>query len=694
MKISLVTCLSTLAVPSLLFTEQCVAQVTDTVYREHIAVVARPSADSVCIRWAPLSFAVWRSGNDNGYVIERYLVSRDGQLLTRPKKLILGTALKPAPEAEWAAIVPNDKYAAIAAQALFGDRFEVDLQQSDVITVVNKVQENEQRFSFALFAADMSVTVAKASGLFFTDRTVRPGDKYLYRVVIAGNEALRGSVYVSDDDPYVLYPPANLKAEFKDVFVSLRWDKYASPIYSGYVLERSEDGIRFKRISDTPLTTVAPTAADGGEFEYATDSLPATTQTYHYRVRGLTPFGETGPPSESVHGKAEAVVEQVPYIITAESADNRSVDVRWDFPSHSNRAIRGFEIQRAQEQNGNFVSLADTLLAAHIREFKDRAPTQSNYYKVLAYGLDRQVYQSHVYFTPLIDSVPPTSPSGLVAAVSDKGVVTLQWTPSAEPDIYGYRVYKAYHRSEELAQITAEPVSQSLLKDSVNLNTLNESVYYSVMSIDRNQNHSTLSPLLEVRLPDKVKPQPPVLLPTRTDLNGVSLSWRAGASEDIVEYKIYRKTKDEERWSVVYKAPATEDSAYHFHDHSLPAGVTALYTLVSVDEAGLESDPAHAVTAIIPATLTASPVLWQRPRVIKEENKLTLVWDYNETRVNRFRIYRGVGTNPLVVLANVSGKESRYTDAIIPGTTYRYRIMAVFENGRMSALSDELQFVY
>src|SRR5690606_3684521 len=129
---------------------------------------------------------------------------------------------------QWKPIVYGNRFAAIAAQAIFGERFEIDLAQSDVFTIANKVQENEQRFSFTLFSCDMAPDVARAAGLWFTDTTAKRGNKYLYRISINSADSLRGSVFIGPDEPYALPPPQNLNVEFNGLSVSLRWDRAES----------------------------------------------------------------------------------------------------------------------------------------------------------------------------------------------------------------------------------------------------------------------------------------------------------------------------------------------------------------------------------------------------------------------------------------------------------------------------------
>src|SRR5687768_5896743 len=219
---------------------QTSAQQLDSIGAETLAVAARPSSDSITLRWAPLSFKAWHLANIDGYRIERYVVTRNGALLSPPEMKILSEEIKPLPLERWEPLVGANTYAAIAAQALYGDRFEADLSKTDLISVVNKVQENEQRFAFALFCADMSKDVAGFSGLWLTDTLIKKGEKYLYRVTINGADSLRGSVFIGPDDDYRLTAPQNLKAEFHDRAVSLKWDHSQSTAYTAYKIERSD----------------------------------------------------------------------------------------------------------------------------------------------------------------------------------------------------------------------------------------------------------------------------------------------------------------------------------------------------------------------------------------------------------------------------------------------------------------------
>lgn len=661
---------------------------------EQLAVTARTSLDSITLRWAPLNFKAWRTANTYGYRVERYVIARNGAVLRQPEKSILRPVVRPWPETEWESLVRSDRYAAIAAQALYGDRFEVALDQSDVFTIVDKVKENEQRFAFALFSADLSPQVAVASGLWLTDKNIRKGDKYLYRIVINSPDSIRGSVYLSPEDPYTLPRPQNLKGDFKEQLVSLRWNKSVINCYTAYLVERSVDGKIFTSISDTPLVTVSPLATQDTRFEYAIDSLKVLAQTYHYRVKGITPFGEHGPPSDVISGKGTPAVSRVPMISAVENHNNKTLLIHWDFPVTDNDAIGGFTVERSAQATAQFTKLNSKMLPPRTRSYEDKLPGQVNYYRVTAHGLDHAPYTSHLYFAQLIDSMPPSPPSGLQATVSDSGLVMLSWKANTERDIFGYRIYKAFHVSEELAQVTSAPHAGTTYTDPVDLHTLNETVYYSVMAIDISQNHSDLSSLLKVVLPDKIPPQPPVFLPATSSPEGVALHWAPGASEDIAAYTVYRKRTESAQWEQITNLKADHDSIQHYLDETASSREVNIYTVVAVDEAGLESEPAAPVKGVSTRNALRPAITWKRPRINPEENEITLLWDYDQPQIHSLRIYRAVDAQPPVMFKTLAGEVNDFTDTMIPGRRYSYRIMAIFSDGLQSSLSTALEFQY
>lgn len=662
---------------------------------EPVKVIANISADSVMLRWAPESFELWQDANKLGYVLERYTMARNGKVLPLPEKTILtNTPLKPYTEEGWQRIIETNKYVAVAAQALIGETFELDMEQSDAFQLISKTKENEQRFSIALYCADMSILAAKALGLQFTDTNVKKDEKYLYRIICNGTEKgpFRGSIFIDMDEPSDLPAPMDFTAEANGAAVMLRWNvSYQKNIYIGYIIEKSQDGKNFTPISEDPAIMLNETTKES-PYAYSTDTLTDITKEYAYRIKGLSPFGKTGPPSEVIKVQSIPQVNATPFIKSAESPDNATIMIEWEFPDELAHSVKGFNVERAATASGNYQKVNSALLEAAARSYNDKAPSFNNYYRVIALSFDDKEIRSMPFYIHLVDSIPPSAPQSLEASIDDRGIVKLSWNQNTEPDIYGYRIYRAYYQSDEFAQITHEPVRQTEFTDTVQLQSLNEKIHYQIMAIDINQNHSVLSPVLSVALPDKVPPVSPVFLPVKSTPEGVELSWIPSSSTDVTQYDVYRKG-DQDHWIRIAVIPSGQDSVYHYTDKNLSSNKVQVYTITAVDEAALESPPATPVSGSKINTGLDKPVQLEEPIIDRANRKVTIRWPNSESDISSFQIYKAVNDNPLTLYRTV--KTNEFTDPMLRiGDAYSYRILAILKDGSRSELSEEVKFIF
>ena len=235
-----------------------------------IKVIGRALQDKVLLRWAPTTPLAWQIINKYGYTIERVTMTKKNKLVKdRKLEQLTTTPLLPWPEAKWESIVKDqqgnvDKYVAIAAQAIFGDSFELTENYSnDITTVIAKSQENEKRFTFALFSADQSLKVAEAMGLHYVDNNVVEDEKYLYRVYAnVPNEIMAldtGFIYIGPPDYAELPRPYELHGDFEEKMVTLTWNRELfEQIYGNYEVQRSDNGKEFYGIDDLPFINTAP----------------------------------------------------------------------------------------------------------------------------------------------------------------------------------------------------------------------------------------------------------------------------------------------------------------------------------------------------------------------------------------------------------------------------------------------------
>jgi hypothetical protein len=91
-----------------------------------VSVRANVKKDMIQLRWGVNSALAWKQTNRSGFIIERYTVVRDRVILSPAEKTILTPLpLKPQPLNQWESLATANDYAAVIAQALYGEDFEL-----------------------------------------------------------------------------------------------------------------------------------------------------------------------------------------------------------------------------------------------------------------------------------------------------------------------------------------------------------------------------------------------------------------------------------------------------------------------------------------------------------------------------------------------------------------------------------------
>lgn len=91
-----------------------------------VKVNARAQKDKILIRWAINTPSEWKKAHKKGFMVSRFTVLRNGKILPKPEKLLLTPKpLLPEPLDSWMDLAQKDNYAAIIAQSIYGENFEV-----------------------------------------------------------------------------------------------------------------------------------------------------------------------------------------------------------------------------------------------------------------------------------------------------------------------------------------------------------------------------------------------------------------------------------------------------------------------------------------------------------------------------------------------------------------------------------------
>lgn len=665
-----------------------------------VAVIARALQDSIMLRWGPNTPVVWELANKYGYKIERITVLRDFKLLETPeRRLLTPNAIKLWPMNRWEKLADEDDNGAIAAQALFGETFEITEEfGSDMMQVVNKARELEMRFSFALFTADQSLKVAEASGLYYVDKDVKEGEKYLYRIYAEiPKETIAldtGNVYVGTMDYGKLPSPTDMHARLEGKAVELSWNRANfDGIYNSYNLEKSSNGVDFIKVNDKPIVNAFQGDAPKSRYMFRMDTLSEYNIEYQYRVRGISPFGEIGPSSDTARIMARVTNNHNPVIIEKENIDNNSIHLKWQFDSVHVDKIQSFSVLRTPNPKAPYDTIAQGLAPSQ-REFVDGAPGLANYYIVAAKDHAGLYQYSFPALAQLVDSIPPAPPTGLVGVIDTTGIVTLTWKPNEDNDIWGYRIYRANYNEEEYSQLTVSPVPNEVFYDTIPLDNLNERIYYKILAVDHRSNGSDFSDPLELIKPDLVPPMAPVIKKVLSSESGVELHIIPSGSADVLKHLVYRKNINQTRWSLIQSFDSLKNEIV-FQDTTLNDYKKYTYTVIAVDDSELESDPAQPVEGKKIDKGIRDQIEKIYAEADRESRLISIEWQYEKRGVDRFLIYKNFEDQGFKLYKTLPGEQRKFEDRTLKiNTIYKYKIMAIYKSGARSSFSREVEVNY
>ncbi|HSX33757.1 MAG TPA: hypothetical protein VLF91_05480 [Candidatus Saccharimonadales bacterium] len=278
---------------------------------------------------------------------------------------------------------------------------------------------------------------------------------------------------------------------------------------------------------------------------------------------------------------------------------------------------------------------------------------------------------TNAHYGPLLDTQPPSTPTGLAANATYTDTISLSWQSAA--DYGGVTAYNVYRGGVNVATVTSGT--------SYNDTGLTEGATYtySVSAVDASGNESALSTSTSIVVPDSTPPSAPAdLSATAASSTEVDLSWTA--STDNLGMSSYTLSRDGVSLATL---PA---SATTYSDLTTSAQTTYTYTLIASDAAGNPSNPSTA-TITTPANPDSTPpsapanLVATAPAV----GEIDLSWDaaIDDTGVTGYQIYRDGS-----LLTTVGGLTSYRDLTVASQTTYAYGVVAVDAAGNASAQSD------
>lgn len=471
-----------------------------------------------------------------------------------------------------------------------GSNFLESVQNQDMAA-------QNQYFIISLYAA-MKNSTALAAGLGYDDNFAVDSNKsYVYRISMAnGDKSIASAfVYVYGKTLNDKYAINSLNAIGNDGSITLNWNAQDMN-YNGYWIEKSTDKINFTRINKV---LYVPTIDTNSFYHFYNDSV-GNYKTYYYRVAALNSFGEYkySNISEGVFAKDLTPPNQ-PFLKAEIKGEN--IELKWT-PSESND-IKGYYILKSKKSESTDSLLSTEMFKAKTTEYKFKQPInfKRSYYRILAIDTAGNYSLSNSAYVFVSDQAPPKEPWGLGGTIDTNGVVNLNWAIDTTDEIIGYKVFFA-NQEDHVFTAISNIIDRDNYVDTAQLKTLTEYIFYKIVAVDQNYNHSKFSKALKLKRPDKIAPPQPVILDYWVKNNFIFLNWTPVQVEDLQFYTIYRRKSGENNWNAL---KTTKD--VHYVDSNLIENIEYEYAISSVDKSNLSSP-------------FSFPISVKTGRILKKEN--------------------------------------------------------------------------
>lgn len=655
-------------------------------------VIGRYNGENIQLRWAPTTAEMWRRYNKGGYTILRYwrdsTTNNSGLMAS-----ITPDTIKPWSINKFETYFkqPNpDNYVGVVGQTIYGAKPTKD----QIKHWLDKVTDEDNRHNFTLLSADYSQKAAEAAGLYFEDTDVQPNRYYYYLLIghcnipnVKDTVELFVNTFEVENTPIPII--SNINVNYGAVELRLIRD-YHNKFFSGYFIERSEDGKTFKEMNSVPFVNPI-TESLPVDLAYITykDTTVVQGTNYYYRIKGITSFGQHSNYSEIVHAiLPDKTPPSQPFNVVAKHLGGTRVELTWEHDGNE-PDLGGFMVGRSRLSHEGFENVSgEKPLTKSTRKFIDEncSDKTTNFYIVAAVDTLGNGSASLVSFASILDTFPPSKPTGLKGDIDTSGRVTLKWNLGIEDDIKGYLVHFTNDKNHTFTCLTGQAIQDTMWSETITLHTLTKKIYYRIQAVDIVDNVSHFSEILELTKPDIVPPVKPFIHAYNVEIGKIHLEYQPSSSPDVEYHLFRRKSLSNPKWEDLKRI--NDRQTQIFIDESIAESTEYWYTVIAVDSAGNVSDEA---TPIKLKTLRdLSNPIKNIEVVFDTLNKIiTLNWkDLVDKNYKEIIIYKSQNKGPVLSQTRVvalPGETNKYVEKNIdPKQNYEYTTKVVFDKGVIS----------
>lgn len=718
-----------------------------------LLLASKGTKDGVKIRWIPRDYLMLKYLRTKGVDVYRYTIAIDSldlkeqDILDSYKEICFGVL--PASSAEInASSLSEDKKE--VARDLIARSPKMSDPNPSLFQIGEHLQAEENLSSIYSLVSFSDWELTEILGLGLIDTSAVVGEEYRYLVQFNAIDLSYATEVIADT--FGVDFPTNLKAEGKDHLVYLTMDLLEfGDHYSGVYLEKrvKNSGAPFQRASDLPI--VPGLDGDVENFNIY-DTLPDNQTVFEYRVQGIDYFGGLSTYSNIVEVKGVDPPLDIKPIVDTVFQDTALVGatIQWLFPDSLEAKIYGYNVYVTKKIGQEYKILNDSLIQPSVKEWVHDSVYYLNHYFVEAIDENEHSLLSMAYMYQPLDSTPPALPSNISGKIYKSGKVSIEWDPSPSEDLQFYKVYFSYDSTGGFTEISGEGAYRNRFYGETDVQTMTRKAYVSISAIDYHENESELTDPVELKIPDLIPPNKPILTSIRAAEEGVFMKWMVSSSEDVESHELQRQdATNNGAWislETFGKETILEEGQFYI-DSILEESTEYAYRIIATDSSGnwMPSIVYYitSVTKFNPLPFTSFGCDLEEVKVYNKSivnvasgttideisanitaNIFVVSWEYPDSQsIESFTLYRAAPGRPFIEYGyipfnrdyqllfdqwnkygySLSEFSEMYTSLlelynpnghifldpnIIPERKYQYKVVANFSNGMQSRFSN------
>jgi hypothetical protein len=658
-----------------------------------ILLMGMNDGDKITLRWRLANYADYELARRSSFIVEQKILDKDQSFSKVPFKQI--EKIEVADKQSFLTNINeqiNNRSLIACASILYPDNSST-INKKNISGHIDLVNKLNQQHSILLLQADLDRTSSKLLGLRYEQTDIDPTKNYFYRIIVDGEDGaqLRSNIIKIEGDLIHQLPAPDISEVIEsDSLITLKWNKEKhDAFYIAYLIERAGSSGEFKHVVSLPFIYSEDPLLDLNDEHIQFNHYTENNVSYNYRIRGISPFGEISNYSNTVEATARDITPpNLPDSLWL-SYKEGNVLVSWAYEINTKSSdLQITHIERSTMVDSKFKEIG--LLrnsTSSVNNYTDLIDDSNPYYFYRLRLTDKN--NNSAYTNPVSvqipDTIPPAIPSVTSATIDSLGNIKLTWKNNQEKDLLGYQIYSANREDGMYTNLINNAYQDNEWSTTIDINYLNEDIFFKLQSLDRHYNHSPLSDPIKLIIPDKVPPLPGYFKDYFVGENTIEFQWQKSNSEDLTSQRLLRRISGEKEWT---ELQILDTNTEQYKDDDTKQGIIYEYNIVSVDKHNNETYATDMLRLKAIGTIRLEAVKNFTLTYNTDTKSVDLNWGKSTENIRNYVIYRSVNDGSYRSLSTIKAETFQYKDyKISEGKNYKYYIIAISKKGKKTQKS-------